>query len=48
MLKFLRAGFTRNFLGGFAVGAIGLVALQTSQPPQPPLFPDTTVSQRAS
>ncbi len=35
MLKFLRAGYFRHFLSGFAIGAIGLVAAQTAQSESP-------------
>jgi hypothetical protein len=39
MFGFLRSGFTRHFLSGFAIGAIGLVALQSADTPARPLFP---------
>lgn len=41
MFKFLRAGFVRHFLSGFAIGAVGLVGLQTARPVDPPLFSPT-------
>ncbi|WP_212611973.1 hypothetical protein [Sphingomonas baiyangensis] len=41
MFKFLRAGFVRHFLSGFAIGAVGLVTFQANQPADPPLFPDS-------
>ncbi|HTG39830.1 hypothetical protein [Sphingomonas sp.] len=39
MLRFLRAGFVRHFLSGFALGAAALVTVQVTQPPEQPMFP---------
>ncbi|UUL81960.1 hypothetical protein OKW76_10645 [Sphingomonas sp. S1-29] len=44
MLKFLRAGYFRHFLSGFAIGAIGLVAVQTAQPENPPMYSASAVT----
>ncbi|MEZ0496336.1 hypothetical protein [Sphingomonas sp. IW22] len=39
MLRFLRAGYVRHFLSGFALGAAGLFAVQLAQPEDQPMFP---------
>ncbi|WP_448501582.1 hypothetical protein [Sphingomonas sp.] len=45
MFRFLRSGFARHFLSGFAIGAVGLVALQSAEPPAAPLFPPASAAE---
>lgn len=48
MLKFLRAGYVRHFLSGFAIGAVGLIGFQASQPEDQPLYPPVAQAAPAS